>query len=393
MQDAVDSLKVFQTEEWPRELKLPSTPDWMKETPPSFNDENDADDAPVAVEGMDEQGLQTEDSTVSTEAETVPSEAELSVTVSNDGGESPLLEEDPLARHVMPDAVTKILEAYILVLQHPYKTNRACDATLDCITCLTSERYVSGRAGIRTSQDEQQPSIGEDGEPLPAPPSLLQRLIDASTSCSDINVEGIQIGVVKSVTAIMTSPKCGIHEASMLRAIRATFHVYLVTKSANCKTIAKSSLLEMIRSVFSFMEAYDVMVRGNTKSESEHSPGLNTFASQYHTDAYLLFRALCKLSAKPLPGEDGSKQSTGMMTSLMGSGSADPMALQSKILSLELLLVLLDNAGDAFCTGEKFIYAVQNYLCVSLLKNCTSSHTQVAYLSQKIFLVLVRKLR
>jgi hypothetical protein len=34
---------------------------------------------------------------------------------------------------------------------------------------------------------------------------------------------------------------------------------------------------------------------------------------------------------------------------------------------------------------------VQNYLCVALLKNCVSSHTQVAFLSQKIFLVLVSK--
>lgn len=364
---------------------MPSTPEWMKENGNSTGDENDA--AAVDVEGMDEEELQREDSTVSTVSETVPSEMELSVSVSNDGGDSPLLDEDPLSRHVMPDAVTKILEAYIMVLTHPYRTNRACDATLDCINLLITERYVSGRAGIRTASDEeqQQSIIGEDGEPLPAPPSLLQRLIDATTNCADINVESIQIGVVKSVTAIMTSPKCGIHEASMLRAIRATFHVYLVTKSSNCKTIADASLLEMIRSVFSFMEAYDVMVRGKNDSDS-----LTTFASQYHTDAYLLFRALCKLSAKPLPGEDGSKASTGMMTSLMGSGAVDPMALQSKTLSLQLLLALLDNAGEAFCTGEKFIYAVQNYLCVSLLKNCTSGHTQVAYLSQKIFLVLVR---
>ena len=363
---------------------MPATPEWMKEQP-SSSDENDA---AVKVEGMDEQEFQREESTVSTEGETVPSEMELSVTISNDG-DSPLLDEDPLARHIMPDAVTKILEAYIIVMMHPYKTNRACEPTLDCVTALISERYVSGRAGIRM-HDEQR-SIGEDGEPLPAPPSLLQRLIEAITNCADINVEAIQIGVVKSVTAIMTSPKCGIHEACMLRAIRATFHVYLVTKSPNCKTIGKSALLEMIRSVFSFMEAYDVMVRGVTNNRNENDNlSLNTFASQYHTDAYLLFRALCKLSAKPLPGEDGSKQSTSMMTSFISSGSVDPMALQSKILSLQLLLALLDNAGEAFCMGEKFIYAVQNYLCVSLLKNCTSGHTQVAYLSQKIFLILVR---
>ena len=39
--------------------------------------------------------------------------------------------------------------------------------------------------------------------------------------------------------------------------------------------------------------------------------------------------------------------------------------------------------------GEKFIYAVQNFLCVSLLKNCVSSNTTVAHKSLKVFLLLV----
>jgi brefeldin A-inhibited guanine nucleotide-exchange protein len=326
--DAVDSLKTFQTEEWPRELaKMPPPPEWMDPEPGS-----------------------------------------------------PLVQDDPISRHVMPEAVTKILKAYIMVLTHPYKTNRAIDMTLDCITTLIAERYVSGRAGLNV---ENSMSSSLDGdEPAPAPPSLLQRLIEAITECADINVETIQVGVVKSVSAIMTSPKCGIHEACMLKAIRATFHVYLVTKSPNCKSIGKSSLLEMIQSVFSFMETYDVM------SKSQADASLDAFAAQYTADAYLLFRALCKLSSKNI---DESK--AGMLTNFVSSGGpVDPMALQSKTLSLELLLALLDDAGEAFCTSEKFIYAVQNYLCVSLLKNCTSGDTQVAYLSQKIFLVLVRLL-
>ncbi len=34
-----------------------------------------------------------------------------------------------------------------------------------------------------------------------------------------------------------------------------------------------------------------------------------------------------------------------------------------------------------FKNGEKFVYAVQSYLCVSLLKNCMSNQTVVAHLS------------
>ena len=55
----------------------------------------------------------------------------------------------------------------------------------------------------------------------------------------------------------------------------------------------------------------------------------------------------------------------------------DPIALQSKILSLELLLSLLERGGPEIRDSERFVHAVRQYLCVSLLKNCTSSNTQV----------------
>ena len=59
------------------------------------------------------------------------------------------------------------------------------------------------------------------------------------------------------------------------------------------------------------------------------------------------------------------------------------------MLSLELILHILQSSGPAFRTGEKFIYAVRNYLCVSLLGNCTSQVTQVVGLSLQIFLALM----
>eukprot|EP00520_Triparma_pacifica_P016136 CAMPEP_0118641614 /NCGR_PEP_ID=MMETSP0785-20121206/5391_1 /TAXON_ID=91992 /ORGANISM="Bolidomonas pacifica, Strain CCMP 1866" /LENGTH=168 /DNA_ID=CAMNT_0006533101 /DNA_START=331 /DNA_END=834 /DNA_ORIENTATION=+ len=43
--------------------------------------------------------------------------------------------------------------------------------------------------------------------------------------------------------------------------------------------------------------------------------------------------------------------------------------------------------------GDKFIYAVRQYLCVSLLKNCMSSNTSIVYLSLRIFICLVHKFR
>jgi brefeldin A-inhibited guanine nucleotide-exchange protein len=109
-------------------------------------------------------------------------------------------------------------------------------------------------------------------------------------------------------------------------------------------------------------------------------------ASQYHTDGYVLFRALCKLSSKELPGDSAPETNRPGLFST----PPDPMALNNKVLSLELIMAVMDFSGHAFCQGEKFVYLVQNYLCVGLLKNCMSNHTNVAFLSQKIFLFLVR---
>ncbi|CAH1119686.1 unnamed protein product [Phaedon cochleariae] len=91
-------------------------------------------------------------------------------------------------------------------------------------------------------------------------------------------------------------------------------------------------------------------------------------------DAFLVFRALCKLSMKPLP-----------------EGTPDPKSheLRSKILSLQLLLSILQNAGPVFRSNEMFITAIKQYLCVALSKNGVSSIPKVFELSLAIFLALL----
>jgi len=102
-----------------------------------------------------------------------------------------------------------------------------------------------------------------------------------------------------------------------------------------------------------------------------NSSGDETFLSVFHKDSFLLYRALCKLSMKSLQDDHASL--------------TDPIVLQNKILSLELLLHILENCGPAFRTSEKFIYASKSYLCVSILGNCTSQVPLVTSLSLRIF--------
>uniref|UniRef100_A0A2P2JXI4 SEC7 domain-containing protein n=4 Tax=Rhizophora mucronata TaxID=61149 RepID=A0A2P2JXI4_RHIMU len=94
-------------------------------------------------------------------------------------------------------------------------------------------------------------------------------------------------------------------------------------------------------------------------------------------DAFLVFRALCKLSMKTPPKE----------------ASADPQLMKGKIVALELLKILLENAGAVFRTSDRFLGAIKQYLCLSLLKNSASSLMIVFQLSCSIFISLVSRFR
>ena len=42
-----------------------------------------------------------------------------------------------------------------------------------------------------------------------------------------------------------------------------------------------------------------------------------------------------------------------------------------QVLALELVKILLENSGPVFRYSERFIAAIKQYLCLSLLKNAT----------------------
>lgn len=75
--------------------------------------------------------------------------------------------------------------------------------------------------------------------------------------------------------------------------------------------------------------------------------------------------------------------------SLFSISFARSHELRSKVVSLQLLLSVLQNAGPVFRTHEMFINAIKQYLCVALSKNGVSSVPDVFELSLAIFLTLL----
>uniref|UniRef100_A0A3Q3A2V0 ADP-ribosylation factor guanine nucleotide-exchange factor 1 (brefeldin A-inhibited) n=1 Tax=Kryptolebias marmoratus TaxID=37003 RepID=A0A3Q3A2V0_KRYMA len=147
--------------------------------------------------------------------------------------------------------------------------------------------------------------------------------------------------------------------------------------------IVQSILQEVVNTVAGGKFKMFVFINGFSQNlilfspESGATPGQPPGAKFSHIlqkDAFLVFRSLCKLSMKPL-----------------SDGPPDPKSheLRSKVLSLQLLLSILQNAGPIFKTNEMFINAIKQYLCVALSKNGVSSVPEVFELSLSIFLTLL----
>uniref|UniRef100_V5EV36 Guanine nucleotide exchange factor n=2 Tax=Kalmanozyma brasiliensis (strain GHG001) TaxID=1365824 RepID=V5EV36_KALBG len=106
-------------------------------------------------------------------------------------------------------------------------------------------------------------------------------------------------------------------------------------------------------------------------------------AELFVKDAFLVLRALCKLTMKPLGAES--------------ERDLKSHAMRSKLLSLHLILTILQSHMAIFTdpsviihsttTGEQtqFVQAVKQYLCLSLSRNAVSSINQVFEISCEIF--------
>jgi hypothetical protein len=60
-----------------------------------------------------------------------------------------------------------------------------------------------------------------------------------------------------------------VHETSLLAAVRACYHIHLVSKNMVNKTTAKATLTQMLNIVFQRMEAYDQRVRATRRANKK----------------------------------------------------------------------------------------------------------------------------
>uniref|UniRef100_A0A673Y1F3 ARF guanine nucleotide exchange factor 1 n=1 Tax=Salmo trutta TaxID=8032 RepID=A0A673Y1F3_SALTR len=290
------------------------------------------------------------------------------------------------------------------------KCPRIVITSLDCLQKLIAYGHLTGSG----------PDSAAPGK------KLIDRILETICGCfqGPQTDEGVQLQIIKALLTAVTSQHIEIHEGTVLQAVRTCYNIYLASKNLINQTTAKATLTQMLNVIFARMENQAVSPdlrrsvhtnksaaqRDQEAVEEGEEPNyeektqeivqsilqevVNTsgcpklgpeptttgpvpgakFSHILQKDAFLVFRSLCKLSMKPL-----------------SDGPPDPKSheLRSKVLSLQLLLSILQNAGPIFKTNEMFINAIKQYLCVALSKNGVSSVPEVFSLSLSIFLTLL----
>ncbi|KAI3614719.1 hypothetical protein CBS9595_003990 [Malassezia furfur] len=280
--------------------------------------------------------------------------------------------------------------------------------SLDCIAKLVSYAFFA----------EDEPA--ETAAPEAAVPStpLADLVVETVCECFEDQLdERVGVQIVKALLACVLSTSIRVHQSSLLHAVRTVYNVFLVSRTPATQAIAQGSLSQMISYVFSRVprktkgaaplpeepekETEHVtlqMMENRTSFEGgvERDEMLTASAAMdapdlLVKDAFLVLRALCKLSMKAL----GSESERDLRS----------QAMRSKLLSLHMIHTILATHMDVFTdssvqihstsTGEQssFVQAAKQYLCLSLSRNAVSSVIQVFEISCEIFWLVIQGMR
>ncbi|XP_028553370.1 brefeldin A-inhibited guanine nucleotide-exchange protein 2 isoform X2 [Dendrobium catenatum] len=225
-----------------------------------------------------------------------------------------------------------------------------------------------------------------DSSTVPVQPIVVADLIDltADLSSGEGNptqfVQGFITRIISDIDGVFnprSTPDTGVHDG--------TFESTTV-ESTNPTDLLDSTDKDMLDAKYWEISMYKTALEGR-KDELGGQGAMVAIERDdddevqienwLRRDAFLVFRALCKLSMKTQPKE----------------ALADPSQMKGKIVALELLKILLENAGAIFRTSERFLGAIKQYLCLSLLKNSASPLMIVFQLSCSLFMSLISRFR
>jgi brefeldin A-inhibited guanine nucleotide-exchange protein len=355
---------------------------------------------------------------------------------------------------------------------------------LDCIGKLISYSYFSVPFEPQADNPESSP--------------LIERAIDTICDCfqGEATHPDVQLQIVKSLLAAILNDKIVVHGAGLLKAVRLTYNIFLLSKSSANQQVAQGALTQMVGTVFervkarlaikearlnlsrvslnekdqseeSVQEAADGSTQGIDGSENHEEDGeeeqyldpaepsdkavdqhvgpkitLQSFENNmsfnddrihdnaptlvtrikgkpssrqvsghdtspnpqneaptaeeeedeiFVKDAYLVFRAMCRLSTKSLSVDHAQDvRSQGMRSKLLSLHMIHTILFNNIAVFISPYATIRSGSGDE---PTSFIQAIKQYLCLSLSRNGASSIKQVFEVGCEIFWQMLKYLR
>ncbi|CDO94028.1 unnamed protein product [Kluyveromyces dobzhanskii CBS 2104] len=306
---------------------------------------------------------------------------------------------------------------------------------LDCLAKLFSfqalnESLLVNPPNSMASNDQNPENVG-----ITPPPKLklIDAVIDTICDCfegenTDSRVELQVVRGLASCTLTDEQTSC-VHGASLLKAIRQIYNIFIFSLHSSNQGIAQATLTQIVTTVFSKIDVKTLnqqrslstvslkttgVPNGGTFTPSSEHPltlqNLDTLNDENERlvdeeeniqkpndfitdeqaltikDAFLLFRAMAKISAKPL--EDSLDMRS--------------HAVRSKLLSLHTLHSILKDNIEIFLSPNvrvpgidqtSLVYAINQYLCLSLARNAASPIAPVYEITLEIMWLIVSNLR
>lgn len=355
---------------------------------------------------------------------------------------------------------------------------------LDCIGKLISYSYFSIAPAppappAPTSSTEE--GRGRQKPPQPEIP-LIEKAIETICDCfqGDATPDQVQLQIIKALLAAVLNDKTIVHGAGLLKAVRQTYNIFLLSRNSPNQMTAQGTLTQMVHTVFERVKIRismkEASLAANSDKRSESPTALNALASTigesissqvgdvdsladaeipatggdnrshekitlqsfenrksfdderiadnapttitrsprttrpdqalsgshvpsdeddedeiFIKDAFLVFRAMCKLSIKTLPPEQiADLKSHGMRSKLLSLHLIHTI-LKTHMVVFVSPLSTIRSSSSAEATG--FIHAVKQYLCLSLSRNAASAVGLVFEVCCEIFWLIMSHMR
>ncbi|AET39273.1 Arf family guanine nucleotide exchange factor SEC7 Ecym_4206 [Eremothecium cymbalariae DBVPG len=311
-------------------------------------------------------------------------------------------------------------------------------SALDCLSKLFSFKALDETVLVNppdsTASNDQTNVTNNNGITPPPRMKLVDAAMDTIVDCFDGEATDskVELQVVRALAScILTDdPASNCHGASLLKAVRQIYNIFILSLSSSNQGIAQATLTQIVNTIFDRIKVVSPNPRSASRNslkkdqseaptptleqtqqpltlqnfetlneeevmqiddnDNDNSTDQETSAASEQSlivkDAFLVFRVMAKLSIKPL-GDNMDMRSYGV---------------RSKLLSLHIIHSIIRDHIDVFLSHSitisgksqtSFVDSIKQYLCLALARNAASPISPVFEVTLDIMWLLISNLR